>query len=434
MKFLPLLFASFGLISPAFAAPVVQSGDVVAVCGDSLTEQGDYSIDIEDYLLMCAPVTNIKTVQFGDSGGTIPSLLSHIDLNVLTLSPQVATIEYGVNDNGLHTLTPDIINKYSTSLATLIKKLQAAGTRTVIVGAPAIVDTFYFKNPKYPEINATIYNETLGQQGKIGQQVAEANGAIFADMHTPLMLAMEKSKAAYGEKYPFSSNVDGMHGGANEHLVIAYAFLKAMGFDGNIGTITYDAANGTTEASTGQRVISSGNGKVVIESSRYPFCFFHGMLDPDLQDAPADFMGSFGNGDAAILPFVPFNQDLNRYTLIVKNLKSPKAKITWGDQSKEFTAAELAQGINLAAEFLKNPFVPAFGAITKQIEDKQTFETMYLKGILQNQKSLLDQAPGHQTDFDSVHAGFRNIHMAILDNLQNAVKPVTHTITIEESQ
>jgi len=432
MKPLTLLLASFGLISTAFAAPVVQSGDVVAICGDSLTEQKTYSVDIEQYLLMCAPVTNVKTVQCGDYRYTLPGLLSHIDLNVLTLSPQVATIEYGVNENGFNTLNSDIINTYRNSLAALIKKLQAAGTRTVIVGAPAVVDTFYFKNPQHPEINATIYNEALGQEGKIGQQVTEENGAIFADMHTPMMLAMEKSKAAYGEKYPFSNSMNGLHGEANEHLVIAYALLKAMGFDGNIGTITYDAATGTTEASTGQRVISSGNGKVVIESSRYPFCFFHGRLDPDPQDAPADFMGNFRYGEAAILPFVPFNQDLNRYTLIVKNLQSPKAKITWGDQSKEFTAAELAQGINLAAEFLKNPFVPAFAAITKQIENKQGFDTTYIKDFLLSQKSLLAMAPGHQADLDSIHAGLSNIHTAMLDSLQNAVKPVTHTITIEE--
>ena len=34
----------------------LKSGDYVAVIGDSITEQKQYSVFIEDYLLMCEPV------------------------------------------------------------------------------------------------------------------------------------------------------------------------------------------------------------------------------------------------------------------------------------------------------------------------------------------------------------------------------------------
>ena len=35
---------------------------------------------------------------------------------------------------------------------------------------------------------------------------------------------------------------DGVHPAANGHLIMAYAFLKGLGCDGNVGTITLDLA------------------------------------------------------------------------------------------------------------------------------------------------------------------------------------------------
>jgi hypothetical protein len=54
----------------AFAAPVIEKGDVVAVCGDSLTEQKVYSVYVEDYLLMCQPAPDVKTLGCGWGGST----------------------------------------------------------------------------------------------------------------------------------------------------------------------------------------------------------------------------------------------------------------------------------------------------------------------------------------------------------------------------
>ena len=55
----------------AHAEPtILKSGDVVAVCGDSLTEQKVYSVFVEDYLLMCQPVPGVKTLDCGWGGST----------------------------------------------------------------------------------------------------------------------------------------------------------------------------------------------------------------------------------------------------------------------------------------------------------------------------------------------------------------------------
>ena len=66
----PLLF--FGLFSSATAlrASGLRAGDIVAICGDSITEQSLYSAFIETYLLACQPVRDVRTHQFGLSGET----------------------------------------------------------------------------------------------------------------------------------------------------------------------------------------------------------------------------------------------------------------------------------------------------------------------------------------------------------------------------
>ena len=100
-----------------------------------------------------------------------------------------------------------------------------------------------------------------------------AENVPFADVHSLMFDVMTKSKAKYGEDYPIAGG-DGVHPGPNGHLVIAYAFLKALGCDGNVGTITVDLAGNKAEATDGHKVLSVKGGVVEIESTRYPFCFF----------------------------------------------------------------------------------------------------------------------------------------------------------------
>jgi len=107
---------------------------------------------------------------------------------------------------------------------------------------------------------------------------------------------------------------------------------------------------------------------VELESTRYPFCFFGDGASPD--------------STRSVLPFVAFNEDLNRLTLIVKGLAGGKATVAWGPGapgSKSFTAEQLAQGINLAAEFPDNPFCAAFQKVDGAVAAKQNFETWLIK-------------------------------------------------------
>jgi lysophospholipase L1-like esterase len=403
------------------AESVFKQGDVLTICGDSITQQGLYSVFIEDYILMCQPVGGVKTIQCGWGGTTAPQLADTMKNTALTFSPMVATTCYGMNDGSYEVMSPEIEKNYRDGLNRVIDNFKKSGTRTIIIGSPGVVDPLRFKNPHDAKVTAEMYNETLGKLGEIARDVASTHGVLFADVHTPMLEAMTKSKAALGEKF-VTGGGDGVHASPNGHLAMAYAFLKAMGFDGNIGTITYDAESGKAEATDGHRVVSSKVGEVTIESTRYPYCFSHGANHPE-------------GPTASILPFLPFNEELNRYMLVVKNLKAAKAKITWGEESKEFTAEQLAKGINLAAEFLKNPFVPAFTVVDTAVTNKQAFEVLMVKEYFGlTVPVVMPTLPAKETSFKQVDAGLRDIDAGLQDNCVKAIKPVTHTIKIEEEK
>ena len=71
---LAMILFNAGSMSAGRAAQL-QAGDTVAICGDSITEQKEYSVFTEDYLLMCQPVPDLKAHQFGWSGEKTDGLL-----------------------------------------------------------------------------------------------------------------------------------------------------------------------------------------------------------------------------------------------------------------------------------------------------------------------------------------------------------------------
>ena len=184
-------------------------------------------------------------------------------------------------------------------------------------------------------------------------------GVVYADVFGATMAAMLKAKAVHGERYVFESEA-----GEACSLVVASAFLKALGCDGNIGTITVDFAAGKAEGSPGQKIVSFQDNTLTVESTRCPFWFpGHGVGATDPRPWP-------------ILKCLTFDKELNRYTLIVKNLPTAQTKIYWGDQQRDFSSEELAKGVNLAAAMpgWGNPFGGRFSDVDNGVRMQQQQE------------------------------------------------------------
>lgn len=414
-----LLLAAIAAVvfSSATVWAQLKPDDRLAITGDSITEQKMYSVFIEDYLLACKPQPGARAMQYGWGGETSWGFLGRIDNDCLQFHPTIATTCFGMNDGGYAGPNPERLQKYREATTGLADAFEKAGVR-VVLGSPGCVDSTTFRNN--PE-QANVYNQTLAAERDIVKQIAEQRHLPFADVYDAMYDVMGKAKAKYGNNYAVAG-ADGVHPGANGHLVMAYAFLKALGCDGNIGTINVDLSSKKATGTDGQAIKSFDGTTLTIESTRWPYCFW---VDPKVAnklDDPGNHRG--------VLPFLPFNQDLNRYMLIVTGVPAgKKIKITWGDSSKEFTADQLSKGINLADEFLDNPFVEPFRELDKLARAQQNFETVMIKNLVHGVKYDLPDNP----ELIEPIAKATSKRQQILSEkaVAAAATPVTHTIRIE---
>lgn len=420
-RLLPALLAAAALLaSPAlFAASQLPPNARVAIIGDSITEQKLYSKYMEAYLLACTGRKDIHVMQFGWSGETASGFAARCVNDLAAFAPNVATTCYGMNDGGYQPWKDSIGQGYEANMRNVLKQLSAAGVKHIVVGSPGAVDSKFFgKRASFGEKDSAAgYNDTLAHLRDIAKKLAAESNQTFANVHNAMFDAMPKAKAALGDDYPVCGG-DGFHPGPNGQLLMAYAFLKALGVDGDIGTITVDA-KGMATATDGHKVLSSGTGKAEIESTRWPFCF-----DADPRNA---------NSTRSILPFAPFNQDLNRFTLKVKNLGAAKAKVTWGNATQEFSKEQLEAGVNLAAEFSATPFDAQFGQLVGVLGQKQNFETMMIKNLVTNFRQFANDAkvdPELAKAFDTVRTKLQARQQALDAEARQQLIPVKHTLTV----
>ena len=393
---------------------LLKEGGKLAVIGDSITEQKLYSKFIETYMAACHPELKQDVCQFGWGGERASGFLGRMDNDMLSwFTPDVATICYGMNDGQYTKIRPDIEKAFEDPSRKILEKLKAAGTVTVL-GGPGAVDTKYFR----PDTDmAAVYNENLAALSGIAAKIAPEYGAVYTPLHKILIDAMAKAKAANGDSYAVCGT-DGVHPGPNGHLGMAYAFLKGMGANGEIATIKLSMHDHKAELSPGHTLISFKNGVAEIESSRYPFCFYGGPKEVNT---------------AAMLPYIPFNEDLNRFTLQVSSLAWKNVKVTWGNSSKTFTKEELEKGVNLAAEFVDaNPFKDQFAKIVNAVGDKENFETAMIKTFFNGFPRL-----ANDPDFKDTVADFKIkliMKRAALGNaVASAAIPIKHSIKIEKA-
>jgi lysophospholipase L1-like esterase len=398
---------------PARAATLLREGDFVAVAGDSITEQRLYSMFIEDYLLMCQPAPGLRVAQFGWNGDSASWFANRLANNFLPFKPSVATTCFGMNDAVYGPLTPAIARQYRQSQQKIVRAMKKAGVRAIVVGSPGCLEVdLAFGGDRARGI---MYNGTLAGLRDIAREVAKEEGVAFANVHDPMLAVMARAKAVYGKDYRFTQ--DGGHPEPNGHLVMAYAFLKALGCDGDIGTITVDLAANTAEASEGHKVLSCADGRVEVESSRYPFCF---CCEPAKQESLR-----------AVLEFFPFNERLNRFRLVVRNVPGKKVKLTWGSGASEFSAARLQQGVNLAAEFLDNPFCEPFCKVQEQIAAQQLAEVALVKEQMNSLGVLRELASREQDAIERLRAVLVKRDRDCREKPAALVKPVRHILKIE---
>ena len=338
----------FLLAATAKAEPLLRPNDRVAICG------GGYSIYLEDYLLACQPIPGLDVAQFEWSAGDPAGFLARFNTDMLPFKPTVV-LTYFWGD----------VNTYGKTQTDLIEALKKAGVRTIVMGSPKCVDSFGYQ---HDPVKAAAENRRLAALAEIAKDVAAKEGMVYADVYGESMAAMHKAKAVHGKSYVFENEA-----GEACSLVIASAFLKALGCDGSIGTITIDFAANKAEGTPGQKVVSFKDNTLTVESTRIPFWF------------PGHGVGATGPLPWPILKCLTFDKELNRYILVVKNLPTAQTKIYWGDQQLDFSSEELAKGVNLAAVMpgWGNPFAGRFSDVDNGVRVQQQEERIAGSAMVQ---------------------------------------------------
>jgi len=307
-----------------------------------------------------------------------------------------------MNDHGYRPYEESIGQRYRVNQTAIVQAFKGAGAR-VVLGSPGCVGL----RKDWDAASVKSKNLNLCTLRNIDIEIAQQADVSFADVFWPMLTAGYAAQQKYGADYAIAGK-DGVHPGWAGHLVMAYAFLKTFGLDGEIGTLTVDLGSKQMRLSKGHELVGMKDNQFQIKSTRYPFCA--------TGDAAKD------NSIRSAMTLIPFNHELNRLTLLVKNGHAAKYKVTWGEESKSYTAGQLAHGVNLADDFVTNPFSEAFGKVDAAVAAKQDYETRQIK--------LLFHGPEAKLDIAAVEKLTERVREPLAAAIKKAFVPVTHTLGI----
>jgi len=398
---------------PPHVPLALQKGDRLLLIGDSITEAPRHAQMLETYLTVCRPELEVQVRNIGKGGETAEGFLGRIDSECLSHQPTVATVCYGMNDAGYVNDNHAAADKYNIAMQAILEKLKAAGVR-IVLASPGCMDRlppWQFVHDLHGTLDGL--NTSLLYIRDYTAAIAEAEKLPFVDHFWNLYQARLTALENYGPEYSVCGKYDGVHPAWAGHVVMLYGYLKAFGFDGNLGDFTIDLAAKTAAADAGHVFRSERENTYTFTSSRYPFCA-DGLPDRDW---------SVRSG----MRLVPFHRDFNRLTLKVTGLAAPRYRVAWMDEKSHYeewhmySAEELTAGINLAGDFHLNPFSIPFQRVDDLVFQKQEIETGETWHVWENEGQSVAGGP----------ADFERRRAELIKSIRKARLPVTHNIRIE---
>ncbi len=382
----------------------LKTNDKLAFVGDSITEQRMWTTMVEAYLTMCAPQYKVDCRNFGQFGEKTSDFLARADKEVLSFKPTIALSAYGMNDRGYGSYQPNSGTSFLSNTEQLVEKFLNSKAR-VVLGSPSCVGD----SQRFQDMNQSVdaLNVILCNFRNLDIQAASRYKIGFADTFWPMLLAGYKAQLQYGSDFKIAGT-DGTHPDWAGHTVIAYGFLRGLGFKSPVAGLVVNDTRGTATVSVGNKLVSFKDGELTVKSERYPFCVPDGLT-------------SDSKSMAAGMNLVPFMDDLSRFSLTIIGAKASRYQVTWGGTAKIFTRLQMQKGINLASEFPSNPFRTAFMNVFNRIDEKQSYEKRQMQ---------VDLRQASAQSYAGVLATTEQTRKNIIAGITAARVPITHTIKI----
>jgi lysophospholipase L1-like esterase len=300
-----------------------KKGDRIVFLGDSITEQYQYSSDIELYLTTRFPDWNLTFLNAGISGDTAPGGAGRFNSHVLAEKPTAVTIDFGMNDGGYGNFESSRQSSYLNGTEAMLKAAKKAGVRVALI-SPNAVD-----RRTRPRFNVEVYLETQKQFYAPLKELAAKYEIPFVDQYARTRAILEKAEADQAKNVnPFP---DGVHTSPSGGLLMAYVILTGLHAPAQVSNLELDVQS--KDAKTDGCKID----KLEVSSNQASFSRTDQALPLPAQK---DWESLF--------PYIDHLKDLNWYGLKVSRLSAGKYALSIdGKQVAVYTAEQLAQGVNL---------------------------------------------------------------------------------------
>jgi lysophospholipase L1-like esterase len=394
--FLAALLAAVPASADEPATFPLKDGDIWVMAGDSITAQHLHSNYMEAFCYARYPKLKFAFRNSGVGGHTIPTTLARFEYDIAAWKPTIVSVELGMNDSG-NTAT----DKFAANMDTMVKRIRSINARPVILTASPVNDgTTAAKNlgrnvrlaeyavalkeraakEKLPFADQFHALHDVWGKNKPRENLVNSIANLRGLANDETIAGAEHLKAflAAQDKSPIKAVAlqgDAVHPGPPGQLMMAAALLKDLGAEANVSSVTIDAPIAVSNATaavkaTGCTVtdVKAGGGSVSFD--RLDEC----LPFPIPDDA------------RSVLVIAPEVLALSKYTLAVTNIGQGNyiLKID-GNNCGQFTAAELAAGINLTAlPGVKggNPIADQSRAILAAVSAKETLVTNW-RGLSQ---------------------------------------------------
>ena len=308
------------------AEPLLKDGDRMVFCGDSITDQMQYTRMVMDYFALRFPGMKLIFFNAGISGSTAGGWKDGVDQHILSRKPTVVSVCLGMNDGQYHAFDEKIAADYVAGMTAIVKKIKAAGARVVLL-TPGVIDDDRIS----PSRGKGVYNDTLARYARAVEEIAAREQVPVFNIYTLMLDVQTRAKA---QDPAFTMIPDGVHPAAPGHALMAYGLLKALGSVIPASALTIDAPRGTATPQ-GCKVTD-----LQVTDDRVAFTRTDDALPTYF---PPEALQAIGK-------LTTIFDELSDYRLAVTGLKAGTWKLTVANRPVgSYPAEDLAKGVNLAA-------------------------------------------------------------------------------------
>ena len=316
------------------AAPFAK-GERVTLLGDSITHGGKYGANLQLFWDLRFPGSGTRIMNCGISGGTADGGIKRWDRDVLAQKPDRIFVMFGMNDVGHGNyktgLDPARAKsgraaaeaRYAANMAEIATRTLAAGKRLAII-TPTPYDEY---GTNYTAaVNTNCNTIGLTHLAATCRTLAAERGAELVDLHAPLTRFVR-------EQRDFAlCRVDRVHPTEAGHIIMTAEILSQMGVSPYVAQVEIDAAAARAVKTDGAAVshLAVADG---VSFDYAPACLPF-PTPPEYRRAAAVY---------------PVTEKMNLEILKVTGLPSGRYVLSADkDELGQFTAEELASGVNLA--------------------------------------------------------------------------------------